>query len=95
MSAWLINDAAPEALGLRLVGGEFRSGAASRVKLESAAANFDAATVFSFEQAVTIKRDGNVLFSGTVRELPRHGSDASETQSFVVEDAWALLEKTT
>jgi len=44
---------------------------------------------------VTIKRDGAVLFSGTVRELPRSGYVESEVQNFVVEDAWALLEKTT
>ncbi len=95
MSSWLINDATPESLGLLLVGGEFRSGAASHAKLESSLANFDAGTVFSYEQPVVIKRDGSVLFSGTVRELPRSGSATSEVQNFVVEDAWALLEKTT
>ncbi len=95
MSTWAINGSTPQSLGLRLVGGEFRSGSASTVRLESVLADFDAGTVFAYEQSVSITRDSVLLFQGTVRELPRSGSDASETQSFVIEDAWALLERTT
>ncbi|MEI7912283.1 MAG: hypothetical protein WCK77_21840 [Verrucomicrobiota bacterium] len=96
MSTWLINDTLPSSLGLRVVGGEFRSGAASTVRLESSALAFDAdATVFAYEQAVAVKRDGALLFQGTVREVPRSGSAAEETQAFVISDAWALLEKVT
>ena len=94
MSTWLINTYTPEELGLRIVGGEFRSGAASNLRLE-ADADFDAAGVFTFGQTVTVWRDGSVLFSGTVRKAPRAASASDERQSFVIEDAWALLEKTT
>lgn len=94
MSTWLINDTAPSALGLSVVGGTFRSGSASSVQLR-AEVDFDAAEVFEYEDDVVIKLDGSAFFKGKVRAIPKSGSAADEAQEFLVEDAWAELERTT
>lgn len=94
MSTWLINGSTPETLGLRIVGGEFRAGGPSTVTLE-ANAQFDAAEAFSYGDEVTITRDGAPYFTGTARLVPKRGTGAEEAIRYVVEDAWADLERTT
>lgn len=94
MSTWLVNDATPKSLGMEMVGGSFRSGAASSVQLRRSS-DFDAAELFTgYNGEVTIKRDGVVFFTGTVRAIPKAASDSSEGQDYLVEDAWAALERT-
>jgi hypothetical protein len=95
MSTWLINEATPESLGLQVVGGTFRSGYASSVQL-SAVRDFDAAELLSgYGGTVTIKRNGSAFFKGKIRAIPKMGSGSAEGQDYLVEDAWAELERTT
>jgi hypothetical protein len=95
MSTWLVNDASPESLGLSVVGGVFRNGAASHVQLRCSSSLFDASEVFPYEEPVTIKLDGSAFFRGKVRSIPKSASGSNEAQDFLVEDAWAELERTT
>lgn len=92
MSTWLINEASPESIGLRVVGGTFRSSRASSVQLARAVA-FDAAEILVHDQPVVIKRDGSAFFRGKVRAIDKSGSAGNEGHDFLVEDAWAELER--
>lgn len=94
MSVWLVNDAMPSAAGLEVIGGSFRTGSASTVQL-AAARDFDASQLYSYDGDVVIKRDGDVFFRGKVRAIPKNGSAATEGHDYLVEDAWAELERTT
>lgn len=91
MSTWTINDYPPESLGLRLVGGTFRSGRASAVQLSRGVA-FEATESFAHGSSVTIKRDGAPFFRGKVRAIDKSGSASDEGQEYLVEDVWAELE---
>lgn len=93
MSTWLINGSSPEDLGLRLVGGEFRTGGASTVTLERVC-DFDAAESLNYNDAVTITRDGVTFFQGTCRQIPKSATSESEGHGYLIEDAWADLERT-
>jgi hypothetical protein len=93
MSTWLINDATPESFGVEVMGGQFRSGAASSVQLRCTR-NFDAAELFAYGATVTIKRDGVKFFTGKVRATPKAGSADAEGHDYLVEDLWADLERT-
>lgn len=94
MSTWLINGASPESLGLTVVGGEFRQGSASSVRLARNVA-FDAAESFAHGTDVTITRDGSPYFKGKVRAIPKTASGATEGHDYLVEDVWAELERLT
>jgi hypothetical protein len=94
MTTWLINDATPESLGIEVVGGTFRSGSASSVQLRCSA-DFDAAEILSgYGGAVVIKRNGTAFFKGTIRAIPKSAASGYEGQDYLVEDAWADLERT-
>lgn len=93
MSTWLINDFSPESLGLTLVGGEFRSGSASSLRLERVC-DFDATEILAYGSAVTVKRDGVKFFQGRVRQVPKFGAADDEGHSYVIADAWDELERT-
>lgn len=84
----------PAEWGLEIVGGEFRSGSASSVTLRAAVA-FDSEPVFASDSDVVILRNSSPFFRGKVRAVPRSADDSDEAQEFVVEDAWADLERTT
>lgn len=94
MSTWLINDSSPESLGLTIVRGEFRGGGPSSVTLR-AVQPVDSGQVFSYGETVTLTRDGVVFFTGTVRSVPKAASSSDESHAYTIQDAWALLEKTT
>lgn len=94
MSTWTINGSSPESLGLTVTRGQFASGSASQVEL-AAVRNFDASEIFAHNATVTINRDGSAFFKGKVRSIPKSGSADSESQDYVVEDAWADLERLT
>ena len=95
MSTWLVNyggvDYTPKALGLTLLGGEWRSGGPSTVRLK-AARKFDAAELCAYSTAVTLKRDGSAWFRGTVRPVTKSARGARESHDYLIEDAWADLE---
>jgi hypothetical protein len=93
MSTWLINDQTPESLGLEVVGGTFRSGSASSVQLRCIRA-YDAADLFTYNATVTIKRDDVKFFVGKVRAVPKSASAEHEGHDYIVEDAWAEMERT-
>jgi hypothetical protein len=93
MSTWLINDQTPESLGLEVVGGQFRSGFASSVQLRCVRA-YEAEDLFAYNSTVTIKRDGTKFFVGKVRAIPKSASDQHEGHDYIVEDAWAEMERT-
>lgn len=84
----------PEAIGLTIVGGEFRSGSASSVRLR-ASLDCDAAEIMPYESAVTVVRNGSAFFRGKVRSVPKSASVSDEAHEYIVEDAWAELERTT
>lgn len=94
MSTWLINGLSPETLGLAVAGGEWRSGGPSSVRLTKVTP-FDGTQTFAHNAAISITRDGAPYFKGTVRSVPKFASDSDESHSYVIQDAWALLEKTT
>lgn len=95
MSTWLVNyggfDHTPKSLGLTLLGGEWRSGGPSTVRLK-AARKFDASELFDYGTAVTLKRDGNAWFRGTVRPITKSAAGGREAHDYLLEDAWADLE---
>jgi len=91
---WSVNGVAPSTYGLTVIGGQFLSGQASSVRLH-AALNADLAGDFSDGDAVSIGRNGSLFFSGKVRQLDKAADDKSEGHDYLVEDAWADLEKTT
>lgn len=93
MSTWLINGDSPENLGLRLVGGEFRTGGASTVTLERVC-DFDASESLNYGDAVTITRDSVTFFQGKCRQIPKSATSESEGHGYLIEDAWADLERT-
>lgn len=90
---WTINGSTPAALGLELVGGSFRTGAAGEVTFRRVAA-FDAAPLYSFGDTVSIVRDGTQFFRGKVASRPVYGRAASEGQVVRIVDAWQDLEDT-
>lgn len=95
MATWLINGASPASLNLRIVGGSFNAGGPSYVELEAIRA-CDAGEIFSYNQAVTITRDGSPFFKGRVRRIPKFcPAGAAESQSYQIEDGFADLETTT
>ncbi|MCV6900612.1 hypothetical protein OE165_26580, partial [Escherichia coli] len=94
MSTWLINDQAPEYWGVTVAQWEMRSGRASTLQLDCIQ-NFDASEKFAYGSTVTIKRDGVKWFVGKVRAIPKSGSAASEGHDYLIEDAWAELERLT
>lgn len=94
MSTWTINGSSPESLGLVIAGGQFNSGTASRVELK-ATRDFDSGELFTFNSTVTIARDGSPFFSGKVRAIPKNGYPDSEGHDYLIEDAWAELERLT
>lgn len=94
MSTWTINGSSPESLGMVIAGGQFNSGTASRVELK-ATRDFDSGELFTFNSTVTIARDGSPFFSGKVRAIPKNGYPDSEGHDYLIEDAWAELERLT
>jgi hypothetical protein len=94
MSTWLINNQSPEYWGLTLVSWQMNGGRASSVQL-SRNIDFDAVESFEYGDTVTIKRDGSAWFQGKVRAIPKSGSASTEGQDYLVEDAWAELERLT
>lgn len=94
---WKINGASMEALGLRLVSGEFRTQGASSMVLE-AARDFDAAELMAFGSSAVLTRTedgaGITFFRGKVASIPKSGSGDGEGHSYRIEDAWAALEET-
>lgn len=94
MSTWLINDQSPEYWGVTVAQWEMRSGRASSLQL-ACIQNFDASEKFAYGSSVTIKRDGVKWFVGKVRAIPKSGSASSEGHDYLVEDAWAELERLT
>ena len=94
MSAWLINGNTPEALGLRVVGGEFRTGGASTVVLERIC-QFDDTESLAYGDAVEITRDGSAFFKGKCRAIPKSATGGSEEgHDYLIEDAWSDMERT-
>jgi len=93
MSEWLINGETPEALGLRLVGGEFRTGGTSTVTLERVCP-FDETESLAYGDDVEITSDGAPFFKGKCRAIPKNADNASEGHDYLIEDAWAELERT-
>lgn len=91
--AWTIGGVSLASMGLRIAGGNFRTGAASEMLLQRTSA-FDAAHLFSYGATVTLMRDGTPYFTGKVRSRPAFGSGSSEGQSIVIRDAWEDLEET-
>lgn len=94
MATWLINGSSPESLGLAVVSWDFHSGRASSVRLARVSA-FDATEILAYGAAVTITRDGSAFFKGKCRVVSKSGSGEGEGQDYLVEDAWADLERTT
>lgn len=90
-----------ESLGLEVVSGEFRNGSASSMRLRRAS-DCDAAEILSgYGGTVTLTRAVDPLapeyvdfFKGTIRAIPKSADDASESQEYLIEDAWADLERT-
>ena len=94
MSTWLINEQSPEARGVTLVNWTRNSGRASTLQL-ACTQDFDAAEKFSHGSTVTVKRDGAKWFVGKVRSIPKSGSASTEGHDYLIEDAWAELERLT
>jgi hypothetical protein len=98
MTTWTITldstDYTPEALGVEVIGGVFRSGSASSVRLRCNMPA-DATQIASYNDEVLIKRNGSAFFRGRIRAVPKQASDTDESQDYLVEDAWADLERTT
>lgn len=94
MAAWLINGNTPESYGLEVAGGEFVAARASSVRLRQVA-DFDGEEAFAFGAAITITRDGSPFFKGKIRAIPKSADGGSERQEYLVEDAWAELERLT
>lgn len=94
MATFLINGDSPESLGLAVASDEFVVGRASSVRLARVCA-FDVAEIFAYGEAVTITRDGSTYFKGTCRVVSKSGEGNGEGQDYLVEDAWADLERTT
>jgi len=92
--SWLINGQTPESLGLTVAGGEWRSGAASTVRL-ACGADADAADIFGYDDALEITYGDDVFFQGKIRRADKSASGQREGHDYVVEDAWAELERTT
>lgn len=97
-STWLIrlasSDYTPTQLGVEIVGGNFQAAGPSSVRLR-AAVNFDATELVSYGGTVTIKKDGFAFFVGKCRAVPKSADDRTEGQDYLIEDAWADLERTT
>lgn len=92
--AWTINGSAPEALGLTVVSGEFRCGSASTVRL-ACGGDATGTELFAYDAAVTILWDAEVFFQGKARRIDKSASGSAEGMDFLIEDAWAELERTT
>ena len=56
---------------------------------------FDEAESLAYGDAVTLTRDGTKFFQGTCRRVPKSADAAEEGHGYLIEDAWADLEKTT
>ena len=98
MTTWTITlgitDHTPESLGVEVLGGVFRSGSASSVQLRCIMPA-DAAQIADYDDVVLIKRNGSPFFRGKIRAIPKSMRVASEVQEYLVEDAWAEMERTT
>jgi hypothetical protein len=97
-STWLIrlasSDYTPTQLGVSVIGGNFQAAGPSSVRLR-AGVNFDATELVSYGGSVTIKKDGDAFFVGKCRAVPKSADDKTEGQDYLVEDAWADLERIT
>ncbi|WP_193214795.1 hypothetical protein [Luteolibacter marinus] len=90
---WTIGGVSLENLGLEFVGGTFRTGAASEMRLRRVC-DFDAVPLFSYADPVTLVRNGTKYFQGKVASRPSYGSGSNEGQEIVIRDAWQDLEDT-
>ena len=93
MPVWTLNDTPLDVLGLRLEGGHFRAQGVSTMRLERDC-DYDAAAIFAFGAAVTLKRDADTVFQGRVDSLPVAADGDGEGHGLTLVDAWADLEKT-
>ena len=93
---FLLNGHTPASLGLTVVGGEFRSGSASSIRVE-AAEDFDAVSLTEWGHGtdVACTVDSAPFFSGKVKLIPTAASAEREGRSYLIEDAWAELETCT
>lgn len=94
---WYMNGQLVADLGLTMVRGAFRTAAPSFILLDTAA-DVEAAPVFAYDQQVTVvrKEDGVAknFFVGRMSPVTRSARPEYEGHAYVVEDAWAQLERT-
>ena len=93
---WKIDGVELADFGLELVGGIFRTQGTSELRLR-AARNFDVAPIFAYGETKTLQRvEGGItltVFRGKVAPPAKYADPSSETHEYVLEDAWADLEK--
>jgi hypothetical protein len=94
MSAtWLINDQTPKALGIEAF--TRRSVNTGRVSLTiSLKRDIDASALFTYKQAITVKKNGVNWFVGKVREPGDSGDTHYEGSVVFCENNWWELERT-
>jgi hypothetical protein len=98
MSNWrvIIGEATltPAEIDATVLGGTFRSGATSSVQIRCNMPA-DATQILDYDDPVTILRGETTFFQGKVRKVPKSQSANSESQVYLIEDAWSDLERTT
>lgn len=95
---WKVNGTPVADLGISVAGGTFKTQGTSFALLD-VVADFDAAEVFTYGQAITLTRtlaDATVtVFNGKIAPISKQANPEYEGHKYPVEDAWADLERTT
>lgn len=93
MATWLINNVSPASLGLVIKSLTYGSMAADTLTLEHLTAEWDADPLFAYGEAITLKREGVIVFVGKVRRFPRFAGPSAETTTYEIAGPWDWLER--
>jgi len=95
MSRWTVNGLETGATLIQNVKLSARSLDVGSCTFKIGGALMDTATLFSFEETVTVAQDGTVRWQGPVVSPKASGGGLSESHSFEVADAWYWLQHQT
>lgn len=92
---WTINNKTPEELGVTVASWSEESLLASELILEVVAEDYaaDPPAELAFNTPVSVKLNGQQLYKGKVRIMPRMASGASEGMSYTILDAFDELDR--
>ena len=90
---WKINGTTFADRELSNVSRELANMATDRLTFEAPGLSITALTLFSYDQAVTVTRDGKPFFSGRCGRVPVHGDPKQEGHSYDILGPWDQLER--